>query len=249
MTRNVEKVKAIARESLSRASTISVEENRMALTRADFKNIQEKMNKIDQKLDKLYQNWQAEYKEAITSEQCQDIQRFYEPYVRKYETKYKILYQTLRQALAKRKRTSSPRVSAPELTPSLVALEDASTLKGKEWNRGELHRKTPQMYSTRDGRLTPTAPTYEEMRIETSLSVTPEESSSGLSAAMGGTESGQVSQPPATNAEGLVTNIAPPSSIDTRPKAVSESSRDQGELPGRTEVTRETSREDALVAT
>ena len=60
MTRNVEKVKAIARESLSRATTISVEENRMALTRADFKNIQEKMNKIDQKLDKLYQNWQAE---------------------------------------------------------------------------------------------------------------------------------------------------------------------------------------------
>ena len=81
MTRNVEKVKAIARESLSRASTISVEENRMALTRADFKHIQEKMNKTDQKLDKLYQNWQAEYKEAITSEQCEDIQRFYEPYV------------------------------------------------------------------------------------------------------------------------------------------------------------------------
>ena len=54
MTRNVEKVKAIARESLSRASTISVEENRMALTRADFKNIQGKMDKIDQKLEGLY---------------------------------------------------------------------------------------------------------------------------------------------------------------------------------------------------
>ena len=79
MTSNVEKVKAIARESLSRASTILVEEHRMALTRADFKNIQEKMNKIDQKLDGLYQNWQAEYKEAMTSEQCEDIQRFYEP--------------------------------------------------------------------------------------------------------------------------------------------------------------------------
>ena len=105
------------------------------------------------------------------------------------------------------------------------------------------------MYSTRDGRLTPTAPTYEEMRIETSLSVSPEESSTGLSAAVGGIESEQVSQPPATNAEGLVTNVAPPSSIETRPKVVSESSRDQGELPGRTEVTRETSREDALVAT
>ena len=77
MTRNVEKVKAIARESLSRASTISVEEHRMALTRTDFKNIQGKMNKIDQKLEGLYRNWQAEYKEAMTSEQCEDIQRFY----------------------------------------------------------------------------------------------------------------------------------------------------------------------------
>ena len=50
MTRNVEKVKAITRESLSRASTISVEENRMALSRADFKNIQGTMDKIDQKI-------------------------------------------------------------------------------------------------------------------------------------------------------------------------------------------------------
>ena len=248
MTSNVEKVKAIARESLSRASTISVEEQRMALTRADFKNIQEKMNKIDQKLDRLYQNWQAEYKEAMTSEQCEDIQRFYEPYVRKYETKYKILYQTLRRAIDERKRASSPRVSASELTPSLVALEDASTLKGKEWNRGEPHIESPHMYSTRDGRLTPTVPTYEEMRIETSLSVSPEESSAGLSAAVGGTESEQVSSQPSTNAEGLVTNVATPSSIETRPKVVSESSN-QDVLSGRQLMTREASREDALAAT
>ena len=248
MTRNVEKVKAIARESLSRASTISVEEHRMALTRTDFKNIQGKMNKIDQKLEGLYRNWQAEYKEAMTSEQCEDIQRFYEPYVWKYETKYKILYQTLRQAIDERKRASSPRVSAPELTPSLVALEEASTLKGKEWNRGEPHIETPHMYSTRDGRLTPTAPTYEEMRIETSLSVSPEESSTGLSAAVGGIESEQVSQQPSANAEGLVTSVAPPSSIETRPKVVSESSN-QDVLSGRQLMTREASREDALVAT
>ena len=248
MTSNVEKVKAIARESLSRASTISVEEHRMALTRTDFKNIKEKMNKIDKKLDGLYQNWQAEYKEAMTSEQCEDIQRFYEPYVRKYETKYKILYQTLRQAIDERKRASSPRVSASELTPSLVALEEASTLKGKEWNRGKPHIETPHMYSTRDGRLTPTVPTYEDMRIETSLSMTPEESSAGLSAAVGGTESEQVSQQPSTNAEGLVTNVAPPSSIETRPKVISESSN-QDVLSGRHLMTREASREDALVAT
>ena len=98
-------------------------------------------------MDGLYQNWQAEYKEVITSEQCEDIQRFYEPYVQKYETKYKILYQTLRQAIDERKRASSPRVSAAELTSSLVALEDASTLKGKEWNRGEPHLETPHIYS------------------------------------------------------------------------------------------------------
>ena len=76
MTRNVEKVKAIARESLSRASTISVEEHRMALTRTDFKNIQGKMNKIDQKLDGLYQNWQAEYKEAMNQNNVKTFKGF-----------------------------------------------------------------------------------------------------------------------------------------------------------------------------
>ena len=48
MTSKLEKVRAIARESFSRASTISVEERQMALTRTDFRTIKEKMNKIDQ---------------------------------------------------------------------------------------------------------------------------------------------------------------------------------------------------------
>ena len=248
MSKNLESVREVARNTFSRASTISVEGHRMALTKTDFRNIKEKMNKIDERLDGLYQNWQAEYKEAMTSEQCEDIQRYYEHYVQKYETKYKMLYQMLKQAIDERKRASSPRVSASELTPSLVALEDASTLKGKEWNRGKPHLETPHMYSTREGRLTPAAPTYEDMRIETSLSMTPEESLEGLSAAVGGTESEQVSQQPSTKADGLETTVARPSSIETRPKVVSES-RDQGELPGRTEVTREASREDTLVAT
>ena len=247
MSRNLESVREVDRNTFSRASTISVEEHRMALTETDFRNIKEKMNKIDQRLDGLYQNWQAEYKEVMTLEQCEDIQRFYEPYVRKYETKYKILYQTLKQAIDERKRASSPRVSASELIPSLVALEDASTLKGKEWNRGE-PIETPHMYFTRDGRLTPTAPTYEDRRIETPLSVTPEESVEGLSAAVGGTESEQVSELPSTNVEGLVTSVAPPSSIETRPKVVSESSN-QDVLSGRHIMTREASREDALAAT
>ena len=115
MTSNLEKVRAIARESLSRASTISVEERQMALSETDFLHIKEKMNKIDKKIKGLYLNWQAEHKEAITCEQCDAIQIFYEPHVKKYETKYKILYQTLQQAI-NRSKIASSRVSSPELT-------------------------------------------------------------------------------------------------------------------------------------
>ena len=92
MSQNLERVREVARNTFSRASTISAEEHRMALSETDFINIKEKMNKIDQRIDGLYQNWQAEYKEAIKSEQCEEIQMFYEPYVMKYETKYKVLY-------------------------------------------------------------------------------------------------------------------------------------------------------------
>ena len=222
MSRNLESVREVARNTFSRASTISVEEHRMALSETDFLNIKEKMNKIDQRIDGLYQKWQVEYKEAITSEQCEDIQRFYEPYVRKYEMKYKVLYQMLKQAIDERNKVPSSRVSASELTPSLVALEDVSTLKRKEWNRGEPDIETPHMFSTIDGRLTPTAPAYEDMRTETPLDVTPEESMEGLSAAVGGTESERTTQQPPDNAEGLATSVAPPVFIETRPKVISE---------------------------
>ena len=248
MSRNLESVREVTRNNFSRASTILVEEHRMALSETDFLNIKEKMNKIDQQIDGLYQIWQVEYKEAITSEQCEDIQRFYEPYVRKYETKYKVLYQMLRQAIDERDRAPSSRVSATELTPSLVALEDASTLKRKEWDRGEPDIETPHMYSTIDGRLTPTAPVYEDMKTKTPLNVTPEESPGGLSAAVGGTENGRATQQPSDNAEGLVTIVMPPISIETRPKVISERIS-QEELPRRSEIMRETSREDALATT
>ena len=138
MTSNLEKVRAIARESISRASTISVEERQMALSETDFQHIKDKMNKIDQKIKGLHQNWQAEHREAITYEQCDAIRKFYERHVQKYETKYKILYRMLQQALDRLKTPSSgvsvsasPRVSASELTPSLVALDDAATAEKK----------------------------------------------------------------------------------------------------------------------
>ena len=78
------------------------------------------------------------------------------------------------------------------------------------------------MYSTIDGRLTPTAPAYEDMRTETPVNVTPEESMEGLSATVGGTENERTTQQPPDNAEGLVSSVAPPISIETRPKVIRE---------------------------
>ena len=85
--------------------------------------------------------------------------------MKKYKTKYKILYQTLQQAINRSKIPSS-RVSSPELIPSLVALEDAATLKRKEWDRDKPDIEKPHMFSTK-GRLTPTVPAYEDMRTAT----------------------------------------------------------------------------------
>ena len=129
-----------------------------------------------------------------------------------------------------------------------MALENASTLKRKELNRGESDRETPHMFSTIDGRLTPTAPAYEDMRTETPLSRTPEESMEGLPAAVGGIESERTTQQPPDNAEILVASVATPVSIETRPKVISER-ENQEDLPGRNDITRETSREDALATT
>ena len=78
--------------------------------------------------------------------------------------------------------------------------------------------------------------------------MTSEESLEGLSAAVGGIEDERAMQQPSDHAEGLVTSVAPPSSIETRPKVIS-AGIGQEELPGRTDITRETSREDALATT
>ena len=85
----------MVRNSVTRASTISAEEHQLTLTETDFLVIKRKMDKIDQRLDGLYQNWQAEYKEAVRLGECEEIKRFYKPYLEKYESKYRIPYQML----------------------------------------------------------------------------------------------------------------------------------------------------------
>ena len=122
------------------------------------------MDKIDQRLDRLYKNWQAEYKEAVISEECAEIRRFYKPYLKKYESKYRILYQILQQANKPARQTSllSTQKPASGITPSLAVLDDAQALRRKEWKRGESGEDMPRQYSTISGHLTPTPPRHED---------------------------------------------------------------------------------------
>ena len=122
------------------------------------------MDKIDQRLDRLYKNWQAEYKEAVISEECEEIRRFYKPYLEKYESKYRILYQILQQANKPARQTSllSTQKPASGITPSLAVLDDAQALRRKEWKRGEPGEDMPRQYSTISGHLTPTPPRHED---------------------------------------------------------------------------------------
>ena len=128
MVQSVERMRAMVRNSISRASTISAEERQLALTEEDFSAIKKEMDKIDQRLDNLYRNWHVEYGSAATLEECDEIKRFYKPYLEKYESKYRILYHLLQQlSLILTQETTSG------ITPSLATLDDAPSLRQREW--------------------------------------------------------------------------------------------------------------------
>ena len=95
MVQNLEKTRAMVRNLVSRASTISAEECQLTLTEDDFLAIQRKMDKIDKRLDELYKNWHVEYRDAVSSEDREEIKKFYKPYLEKYESNYRILYHLL----------------------------------------------------------------------------------------------------------------------------------------------------------
>ena len=148
----------------------------MILTEEDFMAIQRKMNKINQRLDELYKNWHAEYRDAVLTEDCKEIKRFYKPYLEKYEFKYRISYHLLHQSM------SSPTQDLTfKITPSLAALDDAQTLRRIRDEPGE---DTPWWYSSTSGHLTPTLPRHEDTRLDPSLHVTPEGSLSDLPTAV-----------------------------------------------------------------
>ena len=91
MAQNMERIRNVVRNSISEASTISAEEQQMALTEKEVSMIRKKMDKINCRLDDLYKNWHLEYGSANTIEECEEIKRFYKPYLEKYESKYSLI--------------------------------------------------------------------------------------------------------------------------------------------------------------
>ena len=63
--------------------------------------------------------------------------------------------------------------SASGITPSLATLDDATSLKQREWIHSE-PEDVPCQYTSIEGCLTPITPRGEDMRLEPSLNVTPE---------------------------------------------------------------------------
>ena len=68
-------------------------------------------------------------------------------------------------------RTVSTHDDTSGITPSLVALDDATSWRQRSKQREEVLKQ----YSTIEGHLTPHTPGSEDMRLEHSLIVTPEE--------------------------------------------------------------------------
>ena len=104
----------------------------MALTEREFSMIRKKMEKIDQHLDELYKNWHVEYGNANTLDECEEIRNFYKLYLDKYKSKYRVLYHLLQQP-----GLVPTHEGASGITPSLAALDDATSLKQREWRRSE----------------------------------------------------------------------------------------------------------------
>ena len=209
--------------------------------------IQRKTDKINQRLDKLYKNWHAEYRDAVLLEDCEEIRKFYKPYFEKYESKYKILYHLLQQPSL-----FSTQEPTSGITPSLAALDNAQTLRWREWIRGEPGEDMTQQYSSISRHLTPTSPRHEDMRLDMSLNVTPEGSLGDLQTAVGDIEEARERehQVPKERSQGApFTNVE--ASIEGTPETLLKIKPESKvrETPRRIQRTREASQEDAIAST
>ena len=149
-----------------------------------------------------------------------------------------------------------------KITPSLAALDDAQTLRRKEWKRGEPGEDMPRQYSTVCRHLTPTQPRHKDMRMDSTLDVIPEGSLSDLPAAVGGAEDSRREQRTQEAPENEIRGACPSTTIVTLTEEIPSTfvktvpgrdSNEQGfnqvEPPQRILRTREAIQEDALAST
>ena len=110
-----------------------------------------------------------------------------------------------------------------------MALEDASTLKRKEWSRGEPSEDTHQMYTTIGGSLTLASPVYGDMRTDLTLNV-----ASDIPTTMEGGEERESTQLPQDDERGSMTNVAAPFTAvpETSPKVIQERPSQEDYLEG-----------------
>ena len=198
------------------------------------------MNKIDQRLDELYKIWHEEYRDAVLTEDCEEIKRFYKPYLEKYESKYRILYHLLHQAM------SFPnKYPTSEITPSLAALDDAQTLRRIRDEPGE---DTPRQYSSTSGHLTLMSPRHKDTRLDLSLHVTPEGYLNDLPIAISTEETRERGcQMPEEKTQGIPYETSVKETSDTHLKLIPEGNMQ--ETTRRIQRTREASREDVIAST
>ena len=211
----------------------------MALTEKEFSIIKKKMDKIDHCLNEMYKSWHVEYGNANTLEECEEIKNFYKTYLEKYESKYRVLYHLLQQP-----RLIPIHDGTSGLTPSLAALDDATSLKQREWIRSEPREDTPWQYSNIEGHLTPHMPRSKDMKLEPSLNVTPEGSLADIPTVVRGEIREQV---PEGETLGMSTETAymefPNTQVKTIPKDPISG------VPKSLQGTKEVSRVEALAST
>ena len=121
-------------------------------------------------------------------------------------------------------------------------------MKQKEWNRSEPNEE--MLYSTIGGCLTPTTPEYEDVRIDSTLGVTPEEALRDLPAAVEGIEARETTQQIFDEGRSQPSNVETPATEipETNLKVITESAT-QVEPSRRVQIMREASRDDAIAAT
>ena len=148
------------------------------------------------------------------------------------------------------------------ITPSVAALDDAWVLRRKEWKRGEPGKDMPRQYSTVSRHLTPTQPKHEDMRMDSTLNITPEGSLSDLPAVVGGVEESRRELEAQQTPEEELQDVCPSTNVVTSTEKTANTfiktvpGRNLGEQglnpiepPGMIQRTREASREDAVALT